>query len=599
MKGINPSTEFHLVNDIETAWAMKRWLSESRRDVIGLDTETSGLNPYAPDAELRMVQIGDRTAGWAIPWKEWGGVALEVLNAWDGEWTLHNLAFDEKWLRIHAGWQIPWHKAHDTLIMYNMLYPGQPASLKFITDKHIDPRASVGQKILDEAMKKEGWGWHNIPTDFGPYAMYSALDPVLAVHIWDFLRADKKFPKSYDLEMSTLRICSGMEDRGINIDVDYCEQQRDKLNEYVEKSKKWAKDEYGVNIGSTQSLAAFYQNTLNAHIEKRTPGGAPSMDKESLDNMLLSDDPSVVEFTKFVLNVRKADKIRGSYFENFLRDHTNGLLHPSIKTMRAVTGRMSITDPALQTLHSNDSIVRNAVVPREGQVIMSSDLDQVEFRVFAHLSDDEALIETFKKADDTGSDAFTEIGAQVYQEPNFQKSDPRRKLIKSTIYGKLYGSGIAKMAQTAGVPFEDMKKVSDDLNAAYPGMNRYAKEVEQILSNRMAVEKYPYIETVVTGRRVPVEEDRLYSGVNYTIQSSAAEIFKSNLVKLDAAGLSDNFVVPVHDEIIVSIDPGDVEEVKQILRENMTTSEGWAVPLSADVEGPFARSWGEKYEKNH
>lgn len=596
-QGIRDDTEFHLVNDTETAAQMMRWISENRRDVMGLDTETSGLNPYAHDAKLRMVQIGDHRAGWAIPWERWGGVALEALNAWEGEWAVHNLAFDEKWLRIHAGWDVPWHRMHDTMIHYNMLYPGQPASLKFVTDKHIDPRASVGQKILDQAMKDQGWGWENIPTDFEPYAMYSAMDPVLAAYIWSFLRADAKFPKSFDLEMSTLRICSGMEDRGINIDVEYCEQQRDKLNEYVDNAKKWALDEYNVKLGSTQSLAKFFENDLGATISKRTPSGAPSVDKESLESLVNSENEGVSSFAKFVSEVRKADKIRGSYFENFLKDHTDGVLHPSIKTMRAVTGRMSITDPALQTLHSNDSIVRNAIVPRPNQVICTSDKDQVEFRIYAHLSEDKDLIETFRLADETGGDAFTLIGAQIYDDPNFSKTDPRRKLIKSTVYGKLYGSGVKKMADTAGVPFEVMAEVNKALDARYKGMASYPKKMEQILNNRMVVEKMPYIETVVTGRKVPVEEDRLYSGVNYTIQSSAAESFKENLVRLDAAGLSDHLMVPVHDEILVSVNPEDVHEVKQILKENMTTTEGWIVPLTADVEGPFDR-WGDKYA-NH
>lgn len=595
MGGISPDTQFHLVDNIDTAMEMKRWLGE-RRDVMGLDTETSGLNPYASDAKLRMVQVGDHRAGWAIPWEQWGGAALEILNGWTGDWTLHNAGFDEKWLRIHAKWQMPWHRTHDTLIQYNMLFPGQPAALKGITDKHIDPAASAGQTILHEAMKKQGWGWDTIPVDFEPYALYSALDPVLAVHIFDFLRADLKYPKSYDLEMSILRICSGMEDRGINIDVEYCEEQRDKLDAYVESAKSWALKEHGVKLGSTQSLAGFFEGTLGATISKRTPGGAPSVDKESLEALVKSDNPAVAEFAKFVSDVRKADKIRGSYFENFLKDHTDGVLHPSIKTMRAVTGRMSITDPALQTLHSNDAIVRNAIVGRPGQVICTSDKDQVEFRIYAHLSEDEALIETFREADETGGDAFTIIGSQIYNDPNFCKADPRRKLVKGTIYGRLYGSGVKKMAETAGVPYEDMLAVNQALDARYKGMAAYPKKMEQIVTNRMVVEGLPYTETVVTGRKVPVEKDRIYSAVNYTIQASAAESFKENLVRLDAAGLGDNLMVPVHDEILVSVDPGDVEEVKQILRENMTTTEGWTVPLTADVEGSFVR-WGEKYEK--
>lgn len=598
LRGLPPDLEMHYVDNIEEAFQMKRWLSERGRDVLGLDTESTGLNPYAPGAALRLIQIGDHRTGWAIPWERWGGVAMEVLNEWEGDFAVHNLSFDAKWLNIHAKWEIPWHKMHDTMIMYNMLYPGDPASLKHITDKHIDPRASIGAKLLDGAMKEHGWGWDTIPLDYEAYWTYSALDPILAAHIWSYLRADKRYPKSYDLEMSVLRIATEMEHRGVYVDVDYCHEQSDKLEEYVETSKKWALEEYNVKLGSTQSVARFFENDLGAQIVKRTPGGAPSVDKETLGKFILSDNKSVSEFAKFLEKVRTADKVRGSYLSNFIKDQTDGILHPNIKTLRAKTGRMSITDPALQTLGKSGAhnVVRSAITGRPGQVLISSDLDQVEFRIMAHLCQDKDLIETFHEADRTGGDAFTTIGAQVYSEPDFQKSDPRRGLIKSTVYGKLFGSGVKKMAETAGVPFETMQQVSDELNAAYPGINKFQKKTEKMAENRLAADGYPYIETMVTGRRIPVEEDKLYTGVNYTIQSSAAEVFKSNLVKIDAAGLSEYLVVPVHDEVLLSAPEEDAEEVKMAVRECMTTREGWAVPLTADVEGPFVR-WGDKYKK--
>jgi DNA polymerase I len=585
--------QLHLVNTIDEAMEMKRWLGQ-KREVLGLDTETSGLNPYAPGAKLRMVQIGDHHAGWAVPWEQWGGVVMECLNAYeDGPIAAHNFPFDEKWMRIHAGWDIPWARMHDTMIHYNMLYPGQPAALKTITDKHIDPRASIGQHNLDLAMKQNGWDWATIPVDHPDFAMYSALDPVLAAYTWSFLRADQKYPESFDLEMSVQRICAGMEDRGTPVDIEYSLKMRDQLEEYVTKSKAWAKDELGVSISSTQQLAKYFEEDLHAHIENRTPKGAPSVNADTLDKFAISPDPRVSQFAKFVLEVRKADKIRGSYFENFIKDSSDGLLHPSIKTMRAVTGRMSVTDPALQTLHKNDKVVRNAITARPGEIMVSSDLDQVEFRIFAHLSNDPGLIETFLNSDATGGDPFTEIGKQVYQDQSFTKADPRRGLVKNVIYGKLYGSGVTRMAVSAGVPEDVMREVNDRLESSYPGIKRYQKEIERVLSDRLQTEGTAYINTLVTNRRIPVEDDRLYSGLNYTIQSGAAEVFKQDLVRADAAGLGEYLLLPVHDEILMSTPPEVAEEAKMTLAACMTTTEGWAVPLTSGPEGPFER-WGMK-----
>jgi DNA polymerase-1 len=94
---------------------------------------------------------------------------------------------------------------------------------------------------------------------------------------------------------------------------------------------------------------------------------------------------------------------------------------------------------------------------------------------------------------------------------------------------------------------------------------------------------------------VPCDDDRVYSLTNYLIQASAAEIFKQNLVKLDQADLTELLIVPVHDEIVLNAPKENVKEIMETVRECMTTREGWAVPLTAGVDGPF-ENWGQKYE---
>jgi DNA polymerase-1 len=238
--------------------------------------------------------------------------------------------------------------------------------------------------------------------------------------------------------------------------------------------------------------------------------------------------------------------------------------------------------------------VRRAFIPKDkDHVIVTSDLDQVEFRMFASLSGDANLINLFNRADAEGSDPFTEIGRQVYADPTMQKSDKRRNLIKGVVYGRLYGAGVAKQALTAGVPEYQMKEVSDSFDSNYPGMIRFQKEIDNIGQRRFREEGQGYVYTW-TGRRIPCDDDRTYTLVNYLIQGGAAEIFKSNLVKLDAADLTDYLIVPVHDEIVLNAPREDAEEIKQLVRQCMTTTEGWAVPLTADVDGPL-ENWGQKY----
>jgi DNA polymerase-1 len=209
------------------------------------------------------------------------------------------------------------------------------------------------------------------------------------------------------------------------------------------------------------------------------------------------------------------------------------------------------------------------------------------------MSKDPNLIQLFNLADATGSDPFTEIGREIYQDPTMQKSDKRRALIKGVVYGRLYGAGVAKQAITAGVHEEQMRAVSDQFDIRFPGMQSFQKEVENRGTQRLKGGGQGYVNTW-TGRRLPCDDDRVYTLVNYLVQGGAAEVFKSNLVKLDQADLTEFLIVPVHDEIVLNAPREDVTDIMKIVKECMTTTEGWAVPLTADVEGPL-ENWGSKY----
>jgi DNA polymerase-1 len=111
---------------------------------------------------------------------------------------------------------------------------------------------------------------------------------------------------------------------------------------------------------------------------------------------------------------------------------------------------------------------------------------------------------------------------------------------------------------------------------------------------RLKSEGQGYVHTW-TGRRLPCDEDRVYTLVNYLIQGGAAEVFKSNLVKLDKADLTEYLIVPVHDEIVLQAPRDQAQEIMKVVQECMTTTEGWSVPLTSGIDGPM-ENWGEKYK---
>jgi DNA polymerase-1 len=595
-----------LVDSVEQAQRFISWLSERRPyNAIAVDTETGelpggkredALSPW--HGKLRLVQVGDGQTGWSIPWDEWNGVFYEAMDKFDGPLVCHNIAFEARWFEIQSRWKMPWERAHDTMIMAHLIDPLGSGALKKLTQQYVDPQAAALQGQLDEGLIKNGWTWGTVPINYQPYWAYGALDPILTMRLWEMFwekcGPNGPYSRAYELEMNTRRIVTRMELNGARLDLDYSKRKYDELVQYTEQVKEWAKTNYnGLSITSNAQLVRQFE-ALGAVITETTPSGQKSASADQLKLLVRDGSPAVQELASTVLKQRKADKLASTYFSNFINDNVNGFVHPSVKTLGARTGRMSIQNPALQTLPKGDDTVRRAFLPKDdNHVIITSDLDQVEFRMFASMSQDENLINLFNLADATGSDPFTEIGREIYQDPSMQKSDKRRGLIKGVVYGRLYGAGVAKQALTAGVPEDQMRAVSNAFDERFPGMALFQKKVEDIGMRRLQSEGQGYVNTW-TGRRLPCDEDRVYTLVNYLIQGGAAEVFKSNLVKLDQADLTELLIVPVHDEIVLNAPREDAAEIQQIVRECMTTREGWAVPLTADVDGPL-ENWGAKY----
>ena len=596
-----------MVDSVEEAQKFLSWLGERRpHNALAIDTETGELpgNPKAHalspwHGRLRLVQVGDAMTGWSIPWDDWKGVFYEGMERFDGPIVCHNVAFEARWFEIQSEWSMPWHRVHDTMIMAQLKDPLGSGALKKLTEKYIDPQAANLQRVLDDGLMDNGWSWGSVPIKFPPYWSYGALDPVLTMRLWE-----KFWPQfspggayylPYELEMNTRRIVTRMELNGARVDLQYSQKKYDELLKYTDQVKAWAKSTYnGLAIGSNQQLVQQLE-ALGAEITERTETNQKSASADQLKFLMINGTPQIKELAETTLKYRKAGKLASTYFLNFLNENVDGFVHPSVKTMGARTGRMSIQNPALQTLPKGDDTVRRAFLPKDDDhVIVTSDLDQVEFRMFASLSDDPNLIQLFNLADATGSDPFTEIGREIYQEPDMQKSDKRRALIKGVVYGRLYGAGIAKQALTAGVPEDQMRSVSNAFDKRFPGMQKFQRDVEDRGMRRLKEEGQGYI-TTWTGRRIPCDDERVYTLVNYLVQGGAAEVFKSNLIKLDQADLTEYLIVPVHDEIVLNAPRSDAEEIKQLVKKCMTTSGyPWSVPLTADVDGPL-ENWGSKY----
>jgi DNA polymerase I-like protein with 3'-5' exonuclease and polymerase domains len=291
------------------------------------------------------VQIGDAQEGWAIPWEGWGAVALDALSRYEGPLVAHNLAFDARWLEHHAPewnrWKAPWHRLHDTMIMAHMVDSSQSIGLKELSTRLIDPNAAAGEQHLKTTMHNAKWDWNTIPIKHETYWLYSSLDVVLTAQLYEIFQkkiTENNWTHAYETEMAVRRVCSKMEDNGCPVDLNYINRKNDELDEDVRRIKDWGKENYGINLASAQQLVKVLQEQ-GAVFTRQTPSGAPSVDKEQLQILALE-----FPLAQQVLEMRKSEKLSTTYLRNLLDKEIDGIIHPSIKTVGARSGRMCVPD---------------------------------------------------------------------------------------------------------------------------------------------------------------------------------------------------------------------------------------------------------------
>jgi DNA polymerase-1 len=221
--------------------------------------------------------------------------------------------------------------------------------------------------------------------------------------------------------------------------------------------------------------------------------------------------------------------------------------------------------------------------------LFSVDFNQIEARLMAHFSKSEVMAKAFMGPDDF----FCTIASTIYGEP-VSKKDPRRSLTKNTIYGKLYGAGAAKMAQTSGVPVAEMSRFVNTFDTSFPDVKNMQRMIERAGQQRLSSEGQAYVITP-TGRRLPCEEGAVYRLTNYLIQCHAAEIFKRALVDV-ADMVESNFggevLLPVHDEIVGQGPKEMAHEMTKAVEDTMANMEDYLVPITADGEFS-ANNWAD------
>lgn len=588
-------TNVTLVNSVDDAFALMRWLST--KDEIALDIEGSGLRKYTD--KVRLVQFGDQREAWCVPFERWGGVVEDVVRKFQGTYVTHNGPnYDIPMLR-NAGIDIPQHRVHDTRLMAHVVDSTGSIALKNLCKRLIDPRAASMQQELDDAMRKSGWGWDTVPVDFQPYWLYGGVDTILTQQLKDLLwpQVQAQSPDAYQLELAVVWVTERMERKGILVDREHTRRFQDELTEYITAVEAWCENTYNVYPGSNAKVIKTLQDQ-GVEFVKRTASGNISLDKEVLASL---DHP----LAQAVLGRRRAQKVASTYLGNYLAlTELDPRIHPSINTVGGSgksafepggnsgvrTGRMSSNDPNMQNVPTRGVFkkkIRNCFVAAEGHTWVKCDADQIEMRGMAHMSQDPAMIAAFNAE----GDFFVNMARQLFNEPEFQKSDPRRQFVKNGGYAKIYGAGIDKFSATAGIHPDEGRAFMQQFDATFNGVVRWTRELESLARRRLESEGEAYVRSPLTNRKLVADSGKLYTLVNFAIQGMAAEILKIKIVEADAAGLGEFLLLPVHDELDLEVPDDQLGDTLATLHDVMNDDKLLSVPItwSSDV----GKRWGD------
>lgn len=592
----------HYVDTSEEAARFVEWCKEPR-EVMAVDTETgngSRGTSLDRDARIRLIQFGDERQAWTLRWDRWKGPAieaLELLKRARQQLVFHNAPFDVPKIEAQSaeggrweGFRFDWGLVDDTMIMSRLSNPLGSHALKALSSSKVDPRARAMQNVLSDAMAANGWSWETVPYDYVGYSLYAGVDTVLTAMLRRILKKDVAPVRDlYETEMTVMEACTHMSEVGMAVDLEYCEAQARQLADEVEQLQQQARREFGITALGSNQICIERLHDAGFTWEARTDKGRIKLDKDVLEELEIAGGGPAGRgrLPRLILEYRQRSKLLNTYFLNFIEAGlADGAVHPQINTLEAVTGRMSVTDPAMQTLPRGPR-ARRAFVARPGRYLVLIDYEQIEIRVLAHHCGDRALMEAIA----TG-DVHTAVARLIYKTD--EVAPQQRQLAKSSALAIIYGAGDEKFSHTAGVPNEVGAAFLGEYHAMFRGVRPFMDEVQSVGRRRMREEGQAWVRTPAGRRLAMRKSDAFYTLVNYLCQGTAADIFKQAIQRLWNAGMGEHLRLPVHDEGIFE-PPSDVSP-QEFMEETSKVMEdlSYTVPMVVAASGPY-QSWAQKY----
>jgi DNA polymerase-1 len=499
-----------------------------------------------------------------------------------------NIKFDDMFMRA-AGVRVRGRK-YDTMILHYLLDAESRHGMNHLAHNYLNYDPVPITALI-------GSGARQLTMDMVPVervAEYCAEDADVTLRLkevlWPMVEQQKLAQLYSEIEEPLIDVLADMEWQGVRIDsgtlTEYARELTRELNELESQVRELAGDP-SLNVNSPAQLGEVLFGKMKlVDKPKMTKTRQYSTDEETLQS--IADRHPIVGL---ILEYRGVKKLLSTYVEALpqLVNPRTGKIHTSYNQAVTATGRLSSTNPNLQNIPIREERgrkIREAFVPSDSDhLLLSADYSQVELRLMAHLSGDEALIEAFR----AGEDIHRATAARIFGVPLADVTSDMRRKAKTANFGIIYGISAFGLSQRLRIPRNEARDIIEGYFRSYPGVKRY---MEQVVEEAREV---GYVTTLFGRRRfLPDINSRNATtrglaernAINAPLQGSAADIMKIAMIRvargLRERGLRSKMILQVHDEVVIDLVRSEQTEVAALVVEAMEHATQLAVELVVD-----------------
>ena len=578
---------------------------------LSVDTETTGTNPH--EAELVGVSISlEPDKGYYIPV---GHMYLGAPKQLDKNMvleTLKGILEDENVLKI--GQNIKYDAIifrnngidlkgiyFDTMVASYVINPGlRQHNLDYLAQHYLNHKMISYNDVVGKGKAEINFSGVTVENAME----YSCEDADITLKLKSVLEKqlveDKNQDLFHNLEMKLLPVLMDMELAGIKIDVPFFRDMSVSFAKRIRELEKKIFEEAGTdfNLNSPQQLGYILFEKLGLPVHKKT---AKTKSSSTDVKVLTSLAREGYKITEFILQYRTLAKLKSTYLDALVKivNPRTGRIHSSFNQTVAATGRLSSSNPNLQNIPirgEEGREIRKGFIAEEGYYLLSADYSQVELRLFAHYSGDDALIDAFNKGQDIHSRTASEILGVAMDDVT---ADMRR-IAKAINFGIIYGMGAKKLADELNIDNKTAKAYIESYYDRYRGVVSYREAmVEQ-------AREQGYVTTLFNRRRYlseinsdnnRIKADAERVAINTPIQGTAADLIKMAMInihgKLKRGGYMSRMLLQVHDELVFEVPENELEIMQRLIKKEMEEVYKLNVPLRVDAG--YGKNWDEAH----